>query len=312
MRNIFYFSILVLILPLPENSFGNQNSFDQDSITISSKWEIGHESIYKASLQRNMINDTVEWHASCSAEQHIRISKKTNEGFELDWTASGFALNIFYQFPGTMFDWAEEWLKGKALLLRVKTDINGTPFDIINQDEVRVFFTGMIDSLLKELPVKDVTPLNKDGVANALINTRDRIITSPGFAKYFLNNIQLVFILYNKSFYTDQNKYSTIYQSVPTLTFKVPMKINTKFRKKEQNIIEVITSTYPHPFDQWKIKPRGYSNIDFEVEEYSRLVFDRESSWTTSAESRYLFKRGKYEIATNITFKRVPQQQFEP
>lgn len=302
MKKATYFSIIFLLFSLPEISLGRENETERDSVLISSNWEIGNSYTYNASLIRNYINDTTSWKVSCSATQHILISNKTNDGFELEWTATGFPLNIFYDFPGTMFDWAEEWLIGKELMLKVKTDMNSTPLNIINQKDVRAFFTGMIDSMLEELPVRNVDPLRKEGVATALANIREQLIQSQEFPNYFLNNINLVFILYNKSFYTDQNEFSTVYKTVPTLKFSVPMKINTKFRQKEPHIVEVITSIHPHPYDMWKIKPKGYSNIDFEVEEYSRLIFDQESSWTNSAEMSYHFKRGKYEIASNISF----------
>ena len=301
-------SLLVIITILLLSAHASAKSVQDDkksTVLFSPNWDVNTVVEYKSDIQRTIKQGDFVWNGDYSNIQKLTVKAKSDSGYVVIWQAEGFPVNIFQDFPGPMFDWFQEWSKGKKITLEVGFSNLGVPVSILNLDSVRTFYLNMADEFLNLLPSKELAPLKKDDVMQSLLNLKRIVIPSKAFSQMFLNNLNILFPFYGKTFYQNQDQKITNYKTMPSMSFVVPIEIHTLLKKDSQNIYQLTSTQTPLPFDKWRVKPNGYSSIDFTYSDTLDFKYDTSKQWLNYGMHSMNFERGNLADNFVITYTKV-------
>lgn len=280
---------------------GQKKEFN--SILLTPEWELNDSLCYHAELNRSLLNSNFDWSAQYTSKQVLIVTQVLDSAYIVTWHASGFPINIFKEYPGPMFDWFQEWSDGKTLTFEVRFTQFGVPDSIINPQEIQAFYSDMVDDFITELPTKNLEPLNNEAVLQSLNHLKNRIIQAPYFANEFLSNLAILFPLYGKTFFENQDKKLTQYKQFESLNFSVPIEVHTTLDNKKNKNIYILTSIQkPKPFAEWRIKPKGYASIDFNFFDQLDFVYDAEERVLKSAIHKTEFTRNNNSFKYSVQY----------
>jgi hypothetical protein len=163
----------------------------------------------------------------------------------------------------------------------------------------------MVDEFMKELPSRDVAPLDKEQVKQSLINLKNMYIPSEQLPNSFLSNLSLLFPLFGKTFYENQDLRVTQYNPLPGVNFSVPIRVHTQLIKESKNQYQLTSNKSVLPFNQWRIKPSGYASIDFDYSDSLDFKYDNANQWVTYAMHSMNYERSDYTDNFVITYTKV-------
>lgn len=275
------------------------------TILFTPQWNVNTTVAYQTDFQRMFRSNDFSWSGQYSDIEKLTVIAKTDSSFTLQWDATGYPVNIFQDFPGPMVDWFQEWNKGKEVKLLIRFSNLGVPASIVNIATIRAYYISMIDEFLNALPTRNVAPLNKTNVKKSLENLRTVIIPSDVFPKIFLNNLNMLFPFYGKTFFQDQDQKITQYKTLPTMSFAVPIETRTVLEQGAKDTYHLFSTQRPLPFDKWRIKPNGYMNIDFAYTDSVDFRYNTQSQWVTQAIHTMKFERNNYSDNFSITYTKV-------
>ncbi|WP_036985109.1 hypothetical protein [Prolixibacter bellariivorans] len=227
---------------------------DKPTILFAPQWKVNTTIKYQADLQKTVKQGDFHWTGNYNSIQQLTVKSKDDSSFVVLWKAQGFPVNIFQDYPGPMFDWFQEWSKGKTVDLLIKFNNLGIPISVLNPDSVRSFYLNMVDEFLKKLPSRDVSPLDKEQVKQSLINLKNIYIPSEQLPTSFLSNLSLLFPLFGKTFYENQDLKVTQYTQLPGVNFSVPIQVHTQLMKESKEQYQLTSNKNVLPFNQWRIK----------------------------------------------------------
>ena len=277
----------------------------KQTILFAPKWKVNTTVKYRADLQKTVTQGKFHWTGNYNNIQQLTVKAVDDSSFVVVWKAQGFPINIFQDYPGPMYDWFQEWSKGKTLDLRVKFNSLGVPLSVLNTDSLRSFYTDMVNEFLKELPNHDVSPLDTAQVKQSLINLKELYIPSDKLADNFLNNLSLIFPLFGKRFYENQDLKVTQYTQLPGVKFSVPIQVHTQLTKEPKDQYQLVSEKSVLPFNQWRIKPSGYTAIDFDYSDSLDFKYDNAKQWITYAMHSMNYQRSDYTENFVITYTKV-------
>lgn len=268
----------------------NKTDDSTKPLTFFPVWTINDSVTFQGTIQWTVATADFNWSKEYINTQKFTVKAATDSSYILLWQAQGFPANIFQNYPGPMYDWFQEWSKGKTIDFMVKFDKRGVPKAILNSDSVRSFYLGMVDSFLTKLPSRDVAPLNKNSVKQSLMNLK-QIIKAPNFANSFINSLYILFPFYGKSFVLNKEVKLKQYKKLSTLNFSVPIDYQSTLEKESESIYSLTSEQKVVPFDQWRIKPSNYSAIDFIYTDKLDFKYDSDNFWTVYALHSQTFER---------------------
>lgn len=301
MKTVALSSILLLVF----NFSATAQREKKPTILFAPQWKVNTGVTYQADMQQTVTRGDFHWNANYSSEQQFTITAKDDSSFVVVWKAKGFPINIFQDYPGPMYDWFQEWSKGKELDIKIKFNNLGVPVSVLNPDYVRAFYISMVDEFLNKLPARDLTPLKPEEVKQSLLNLKNMVIPSEKFSNTLLSNLSILFPLFGKTFYENQDLKVTQYLRLPGLSFSVPLQVHTQLVKDSKEKYQLISEKRPLPFNQWRIKPAGYSAIDFDYSDSLHFKYDNNSQWLTYAMHSFTYKRSNYSDNFVITYTKV-------
>lgn len=278
---------------------------DKPTILFAPQWKINTTAEYNVDIRQTITQGDFHWNANYSNAQHFTVKTKDDSSYVVLWRAEGIPINIFQDYPGPMYDWFQEWSKGKKLDLTVKFNNLGVPVFVMNPDSVSSFYLTMVDEFIKELPSRDVTPLKKDDVKQSLENLKNLVIPSKTFSTTLLNNLSVLFPFFGKTFYENQDLKLTQYLQLPGINFSVPIEVHTRLTKESGNHYQLISDKSVLPFNQWRIKPPGYSAIDFDYSDTLDFKYDNDIQWVTYSMHSMNYQRGNYTNNFVVTYTKV-------
>jgi len=278
---------------------------DKPTILFAPQWKVNTTIKYQADLQKTVKQGDFHWTGNYNSIQQLTVKSKDDSSFVVLWKAQGFPVNIFQDYPGPMFDWFQEWSKGKTVDLLIKFNNLGIPISVLNPDSVRSFYVNMVDEFLKKLPSRDVSPLDKEQVKQSLINLKNIYIPSEQLPTSFLSNLSLLFPLFGKTFYENQDLKVTQYTQLPGVNFSVPIQVHTQLMKESKEQYQLTSNKNVLPFNQWRIKPAGYTSIDFDYSDSLDFKYDNANQWVTYAMHSMNYERSDYADNFVITYIKV-------
>jgi len=297
--------IITLLTLINVHLYAKAQDEKKPTILFAPNWKVNTTVVYKGEIQRSIKRDDYTWTGQYTSNQTLTVKAKTDSSYTVNWEAAGFPINVFQEFPGPMYDWFQEWSEGKKLNLKIRFSNLGVPVAVENIDSVRSFYQSMVDEFLKELASRDVSPLNKDRVKQSLLNMKTLVIPSDAFPQVFISNFNLLFPLYGKTFFANQNEKITDYRKLPTMGFAVPIQIHTQLSKKPNNIYQLTSNQAPLPYDKWRIRPSGYSSIDFDYTDSLDFQYDAVKQWINYAKHSMNFHRNNFSDNFTISYTKV-------
>ena len=301
MKTVTLCSLLFLAFNLPVSAQNEKKT----TILFAPQWKLNTTVEYQADIEQTVTQGDFHWNGHYSNIQQFTVLAKDDSSYVVLWKAQGIPINIFQEYPGPMYDWFQEWSKGKTVDLKVKFNNLGVPVFVMNPDSVRSFYLTMVDEFINELPSHDVTPLKKEDVKQSLINMKNLVIPSPTFSSAFLNNLSVLFPLFGKTFYENQDLKVTQYLQLPGINFSVPIEVHTQLIKESENHYQLISNKSTLPFNQWRIKPAGYSAIDFVYSDSLDFKYDNEKQWVTYSMHAMNYERSNYTNNFVVTYTKV-------
>ncbi|GET28614.1 hypothetical protein SD074_08160 [Prolixibacter sp. SD074] len=268
-------------------------------------WKVNDSVKYEATIEKDVKQGNFAWVGNYKNTEKFKVVEVNDSIYVVNWEADGFPINVFQDYPGPMYDWFQEWSKGKTLNIKIRFNRLGAPLSIINADSLRYFYTNMVDEFLVELPSRNVTPLSKDAVKESLMNLKNLLIPAKTFQKVFLGNLNILFPLYGKTFYKNQDKKITHYKTLSTMEFSIPIVIHTKLLKLPDNNYQLTSTQSPLPFDEWRIKPSGYTSIDFSYADSLDFIYNTKVFWLNHAVHKTDFERNNSKNNTVITYTKI-------
>jgi hypothetical protein len=300
--------VFTLLLNFSMTTVSAQNVTQKEekpTILFAPQWKVNTTVKYQADLQKTVRQGDFHWTGNYNSIQQLTVKSVDDSSFVVLWKAQGFPINIFQDYPGPMYDWFQEWSKGKTVDLLIKFNNLGVPLSVLNPDSVRSFYMNMTDEFLKELPSHDVAPLDKEQVKQSLVNLKNIYIPSEQLPTNFLNNLSLLFPLFGKTFYEDQDLKVTQYNQLPGVNFSVPIQVHTQIEKTSDNQYHLISNKNVLPFNQWRIKPAGYTSIDFDYSDSLDFKYDNANQWVTYAMHSMNYERSDYTDNFVITYTKI-------
>jgi hypothetical protein len=297
----FFFAGLAAKEIRPENKYFNAN----DTIAFLPHWKTGDNLIVRARLEVELKNSVGQWRCRCESGQRFFVTSRANDGFVVDWYATGFMINMFIDLPGPLFEWADKLQKNDTLQIQLFVNHLGLVTAILNKEHVTNYAISTLNRMLKSFDVSDFKPYNREDIKKELVNTLSKAENNDQFPFIYTRNLQLLFIPYNRSFDLKVPKTNTVYKELPSLGFSVPVEMQVKLTQSDLQSFKIEINNKVQPFSQWRIKPREYNNIDFAFSEKSEIEYDAAFSWLKSAEYEYLFERENILVRRHLYFKLI-------
>ena len=310
MRNYYYIIIAFLFSLIGTglfagNRFSVSSSETNEPILFVPHWKVGDVLNVSALLEINLKSSSGNWACRCENMQRLVVTSCQEKDFVLEWYATGFLINMFVDSPGPLFEWADKLQKNDTLRIQLLVNKFGLITDILNKGEVKEYSVSILNRMINSFEASDFKPFNRDKIKGELEKTLAAAEMSDKFPFFYVRNLLLFFLPYNKSFDIKQPKSDIEYKELPTLNFSVPIEILVKLSPIKPQIYRIQTSNLVQPFVLWRIKPKDYLQLDFSFSENTDIEYDSASSWMKRADYKYHFEREEISIQRHILFEHV-------
>ena len=289
MKRITFIFISIFIFSL-QGLLANQDSV----VSFLPHWTIGEEKqLTITSTQLILKGNSPKQEANIYTTQSFTVLKKNNNGYLLNWKATGRFINPFATTPNLseLLDSINKTYEPLSIIFLV--NFKGQPVELSNYDDIQEFYITTLSEL-------EAILLQKGFLAEevkALIKPQMDIITKKSqMQTVIFKSIQALFSIYNRSFEIKPNpkKYT---RQLPLLPREVALIVNTTtqypdsstfiIRAESKIIEEDIENTLLSPelneyFHQLETLPPD-KNDDRNYGELSQYIINPVSGWLKEA-----------------------------
>jgi len=219
MKRITFFFTIILICSF-QGILANQDSV----VSFLPHWTIGEEKqLTITSTQLILKDDSPKQKAIVYTTQSFTVLEKNNDGYLLNWKATGRFINPFATTPNLseLLDSINKTYEPLSIIFHI--NFKGQPVELSNFDDIQEFYITTLSEFEAVLLQKGFSVEN----VKTLIKPQMEIITNKTqMQKVIFKSIQTLFSIYNRSFKTKPNKKKYTRQ-LPLFPREVALIVNT-------------------------------------------------------------------------------------